>query len=404
MPPPQAESSGPLTGLKIIDLSTVIAGPLASTFLADLGAEVLKIELPDGRDTMRVLPPFKDGVPLWWKVTNRNKRGITLDVRTGEGRAILLDLIATHHVLVENFRTGTMDSWGLDAATLHTRNPQLTILRVTGFGQTGPYRRRPGFGRIFEALSGFTYLSGFPDQPPTYCGYPIGDAVAGLFGSIGILSALFHARKHPDAPGQEIDLSATEAMFRILDFLPVEFDQLGVVRERAGNRSTHNAPVNTYLTRDGKWLSLHAGVQATFERLAHLMGRADLLADERYATNAARVANAEELDRAIALWVGTLDMEMVMDRLNNADITHCPIYSIADIFADPQFAARNAIVDVPDRSLGNLKMQCVVPRFSTTPGAVTSSGPDLGQDNLAVLGEIGLDESAVAALRARGVV
>ena len=395
---------GPLAGLRILDLSTVVAAPFAATLLGDLGADVTKVELPDGRDPLRTLPPHKGDVPLWWKVTNRNKRGITLDVRTAEGKALFLRLIADQHVLVENFRTGTMDRWGLDAATLRERNPRLTILRVTGFGQTGPYKTRPGFARLFEALSGLAYITGPADRPPTYCGFPVSDTIAGLFGAIGILSALLHARDHPDQPGQDIDLSATEAMLRILEFLPIEYDQLGIVRERTGNQSGYNAPVNTYLTADGKWLSLHASMPAMFARLTALMGQPELAADARFSSQSARMEHVDELDRIVGGWVATRTLQEHCETLAAADITHAPIYSIKDVFHDPQFQAREALITIEDARLGPVRMQGPVPRFSATPGGVLRSGPELGQHNAEVYGQIGVDAAELAGLRARGVV
>jgi crotonobetainyl-CoA:carnitine CoA-transferase CaiB-like acyl-CoA transferase len=395
---------GPLTGLRILDLSTLIAGPFASTLLADLGAEVLKIELPDGRDALRALPPFKDGIPLWWKVTNRNKRGITLDVRTDEGRAIFLELLAEYDVLVENFRSGTLDGWGLDAATLRRANPELIVLRVTGFGQTGPDRRRPGFARMFEALSGYTYISGPPDKPPSYNGYPIGDAVTGLFGALGILAAVQHARSHPGEGGQDIDLSATEAMLRLLDFLPIEYDQLGVVRERHGNTSAYNAPVDTYMTADGKWISVHAGTQPMWERLAGLMERPDLAKSPDFIDNDSRVRNREKLNAIVAQWMLGKSYLQLSALLAGADIAHCPIQSIADVFVDPQMIARGSIVRVEDPSLGVVRMQGVVPRFEKTPGSVCRTGPDLGQDNETVYASLGIADARLQELCTHKVI
>jgi crotonobetainyl-CoA:carnitine CoA-transferase CaiB-like acyl-CoA transferase len=396
--------AGPLGGLRILDLATVVAGPLASTLLADLGAYVVKAELPDGRDGLRHLPPHKYGVPLWWKVGNRNKKGITLDVRTEEGRALLLEMLPQFVVLVENFRTGTMDKWGLDAATLWKANPKLTILRVTGFGQTGPYRSRPGFARIFDAMSGFTSLNGPMGGGPMNLGYPLSDAIAGLFGAIGILSAAFHRLRNPDSPGQEIDVAATEAMFRVLDFLAVEYDQLGVIRQRLGNLSAYSAPSNIYATRDGEWLSMAVSVQSIFERLCQAIERLDLLADPRYADNQARVANRDSLDKEIAGWMASRDLGVIAEILTRYEITFSPVYSIKDVFEDPHFRERQMIVSVPDGTLGALRMQNVVPRFSRTPGSVQTAGPDLGQDNQEVYGNLGLDAAKLGGLRDRGVI
>lgn len=401
---PATGPSGPLRGLRILDLATLLAGPLAATLLADLGADVLKVELPDGRDALRALPPHKRGVPLWWKVSNRNKRGITLDVRKPEGRALFLRLLPEFDVLVENFRTGTLDKWGLDRATLFAAKPTLTILRVTAFGQTGPYRGRPGFARIFEAMSGYTYINGFPDGPPLNAGFPLADSIAGLFGALGIAAAAYRRLQQPDAPGEEIDLSATEAVFRTLDFLAIEYDQLGVVRERLGNLSAYSAPSNIYRTRDGKWVSMAVSSQSMFEHLCAAMARPDLLADRRFPDNPARVANRDALDREVGAWVAARDLRQVVEILTRHEVTFSPVYSIRDVFDDPHFRARGMIETVDDCELGPVKMQCVVPRFATAPGAIHASGPALGQHNDEIYGALGLDAAAREALRAKGVI
>lgn len=401
---PGAGPSGPLRGLRILDLATLLAGPLASTLLADLGAEVVKIELPDGRDALRALPPHKQGVPLWWKVSNRNKRGITLDVRKAQGRALFLRLLSEFDVLVENFRTGTMDGWDLGREALFAAKPTLTILRVTGFGQTGPDRQKPGFARVFEAMSGYTYLNGFPDGPPLNAGFPLADSVAGLFGALGIVAAAYRRLRHPDAPGEEIDLSATEAIFRTLDFLAIEYDQLGVVRERLGNMSAYSAPSNIYRTRDGKWVSMAVSSQSMFEHLCGAMERPELLRDARFADNPARVANRGALDLLVAAWIAARDLTQVVEILTRHEVTFSPVYSIRDVFEDPHFRARGMIETVVDRELGPVKMQCVVPRFATAPGSIHATGPELGQDNDEIYGALGLDATALEALRAKGVI
>jgi len=275
-------------------------------------------------------------------------------------------LLPEFDVLVENFRPGTLDQWGLSSERLHAIHPNLITLRLTGFGQTGPYRDKPGFARVFESLSGFTYLCGEAGGSPLHMGFPISDAVAGLFGAIGILSAVNHRLNHPDAPGQEIDLSATEAMFRLLDFLPIEYDQLGTVRERSGNSSQYAGPSNIYRTRDHQWASIAASTQSIFERLAHAMARADLITDRRFATNPQRVKQ---------------------------------------VFDDPQFKAREAIVTVHDNELGAVRMQNVVPRFSATPGVVRNAGPKLGEHNDEVYGGVlGLSPEERAQLLAEKVI
>jgi crotonobetainyl-CoA:carnitine CoA-transferase CaiB-like acyl-CoA transferase len=398
------KATGPLRGLKIVDISTVVAGPFAAGLLGDYGAEVIKVEMPGAGDSLRALAPHKDGKPLWWKVTNRNKRGVTLDLRQPDGRDLFARLIAGADVLVENFRPGTLDGWGITRAWLQEISPRLTILRVTGFGQDGPYAGRPGFARIFEAMSGFTQICGEEDGRPLHLGYPISDAVAGLFGAVGILAALHDLALHPEKRGQEIDCSATEAMLRALEFLAIEYDQLGAVRTRSGNRSQYAAPGNVYRTADGKWASIAASTQSIFERLCTALDLRSLLRDERYATNPARVRNYKVLDEILGVAIGKLTLADLHDSLTKHEVGFSPIYDIADVFADPQFKARQAIVEVPDSELGSVRMQGVVPRFSETPGAVRRAGPTIGEHNDEVYGGLGLTAAQIAGLKARKVI
>ncbi|MCA0243591.1 MAG: CoA transferase [Proteobacteria bacterium] len=397
-------ATGPLAGLRIIDLSTVIAGPWAATLLADLGADVLKVEIPGSGDALRALPPHKDGVPLWWKAANRNKRGVTLDLRQPAGRELLAKLLPDADALVENFRPGTLDKWGITREWLHEINPGLVILRVTGFGQTGPYRHKPGFARVFEAMTGFTNLCGEADRPPLHLGFPIADAVGGLFGALGIVAALYHRVASGDKRGQEIDCSMLEAMFRVLDFLPIEYDQLGVVRQRSGNTSQYAAPGNVYRSADGRWASIAASTQSIYERLCAALGRPDLVAAPQFANNVLRVQHRAELDAAIAAEIGKHTLAELERLLDRHQVGFSPIYDIADIFADPHYAARQAIVTVPDDELGPVKMQSVVPAFSRTPGAVRHAGPSLGQHNETVYSALGLDAARQQALRDAGVI
>ncbi len=400
----QPEAAGPLKGLKIVDISTVVAGPFAAGLLGDFGAEIVKVEMPGVGDSLRALAPHKDGVPLWWKVTNRNKKGVTLDLRIPEGRDLFARLVADADVLVENFRPGTLDGWGITRAWLQGLNPRLTILRVTGFGQDGPYAGRPGFARIFEAMSGFTQICGEEDGRPLHLGYPISDAVAGLFGALGILAALHDLARHPERRGQEIDCSATEAMMRTLEFLAIEYDQLGAVRTRSGNRSQYAAPGNVYRTADDKWASIAASTQSIFVRLCAALDLKHLLEDPRFALNPARVKNYRELDEIVGAAIGRLTLAELRDTLTRHEVGFSPIYDIADVFADPQFQARQAIVSVPDAELGSVRMQGVVPRFSETPGAVRHAGPAIGQHNEEVYGSLGLSGAEISALRARKVI
>lgn len=398
------ESAGPLKGLRILDLSTVVAGPWAATLLADLGADVLKVEIPGVGDPLRALAPHKEGVPLWWKVANRNKKGISVDLRSAEGRDIVARLLPGFDVLVENFRPGTLDGWGMSREWLHEQNPALTILRVTGFGQTGPYRNKPGFARVFEAMSGLTNICGESDGRPLHMGFPIADAVAGLFGALGIVAALYREKVAPRGQGQEIDCSLMESMFRVMDFLPIEYDQLGIVRGRLGNSSQYAAPGNVYRTRDGHWASIAASTQRIFERLCVALELTGVAEDPRYRTNPDRVRNREALDALVADAIARRTLDELAALLDAHAVGFSPIYDIADIFRDPHIAAREGIVSVDDDELGPVRMQSVVPRFSETPGAVHHAGPSLGQHNEEVLGALGYSGAQRAGMRERGVI
>ena len=402
--PTDTPRHGPLAGLRVLDISTVVAGPFAATLLADYGADVLKVEMPGAGDALRALPPHKDGVPLWWKVTNRNKKGVTLDLHSGTGRDLLAKLVAGRDVLVENFRPGTLDRWGITREWLQAINPQLTILRVTGFGQTGPYRNRPGFARVFEAMSGFTRMCGEGGGTPLHLGYPISDAIGGLFGALGVLAALYRLKEDPSSRGQEIDCSMTEAMLRTLDFLAIEYDQLGAVRTASGNRSQYAAPGNIYATRDGKWASIAASTQSIFERLCAALGLKALLEDPRFADNPSRVSNRDAIDGIVGTAIAKLTLAELRERLNAHEVGFSPIYDASDVFTDPQFVAREAIVRVPDGELGEVRMQCVVPRFSETPGAVHRAGPALGEHNSEVYRALGLAADEIDRLRIAGVI
>jgi crotonobetainyl-CoA:carnitine CoA-transferase CaiB-like acyl-CoA transferase len=396
--------AGPLAGLRILDISTVVAGPFASALLADLGADVLKVEKPGTGDSLRALAPHKNGVPLWWKVTNRNKKGITLDLRKPEGKALLGKLVADRDVLVENFRPGTLDGWGITREWLQSINPRLIILRITGFGQSGPYRNRPGFARVFEAMSGFTRMCGEEGGPPLHLGYPVSDAIGGLFGAIGILAALYRLKEDSYAVGQEIDCSMTEAMLRALDFLIIEYDQLGAVRTASGNRSQYAAPGNIYRTKDDKWASIAASTQSIFARLCAALGLEALLTDARFADNPSRVKNRDALDEIVGAAIQQRTLAELRECLDRHEVGFSPIYDASDVFADPQFAAREAIVRVADAELGDVRMQCVVPRFSITPGVVRRAGPALGEHNDEVYRALGLDLNGLERLRAAGVI
>ncbi len=399
-------STGPLQGIRILDMATVLAAPFAATLCGDMGAEVIKLELPDGSDTLRHMLPVMGEHPLFWKVTNRGKRGITLDVRKPEGKALLLKMLPHFDVLVENFRTGTLDRWGLDLATLHAHNPDLIVLRLTGFGQTGPNARRPGFARIFEAMSGFAHLTGEAGRSPQHMNYPLGDVVSGLFGAFSIASALAgRARGAVGKPrGCEIDLSATEALMRMLDPLAVEYQHQGFVRERTGARATYAPLSNIFVTQDGHWITIVGTSGVTYRRIFEAMGHADLLDGDRLASPAARMAHRDEVDAMVADWCGGLPLTEIQAILAHHEVPHSKVYTIEDIMQDSHVQARQAIIQLPDPDLGHVAAPCVVPRFSNHQPVTPRSGPGLGEHNDQVYGELGLSKDQLAQLKKEGVI
>lgn len=385
-------------------MATVLAAPFGATLCADQGAEVVKLELPDGSDPLRFLQPVKDGKALWWKVANRGKRGISLDVRKPEGRDLLLRLLPRFDVLVENFRVGTLDRWGLDAATLFAANPRLIVLRLTGFGQTGPYRARPGFARVFEAMSGFTNLTGEDGGVPLHSNFPVGDAVAGVFTAFAIASEVARLRSDPAAGGVEVDLSATEALFRLLDPLPVEHEQLGKVRGPEGNRASYTAPSSMYCGADGTNFSLVASSDAIFARLCDAIGRPEWAGDPRFANNPARVCHLVELDDALIAWFSTRSFAAIAVALEAAGVPFSKVNAIDDIEVDPQMLARQAIVRLPDADFGSLPAPCAVPRVVGRELPVPRTGPEVGEHNVEVYAGIGLDAAELERLRSLGVI
>jgi crotonobetainyl-CoA:carnitine CoA-transferase CaiB-like acyl-CoA transferase len=399
-----APSALPLHGVRILDMATVVAAPFGAALCADLGAEVIKLELPDGSDPLRGLAPVKEGLPLYWKVTNRGKQGITLDVRKPEGRDLFLQLIRDVDVLVENFRSGTLERWGLDMATLHASNPRLVVLRLTGFGQTGPYRTRAGFARIFEAMSGLTNLTGEAGGPPMHMNFPIGDLIAGLFAAFAIAAEMVRMRSDPQACGTEIDLSATEALMRVLEPLAVEREQLGLVRSRTGNLASYTAPSNMYASADGVYFSLVASSDATWRRLCQALDLPGLLEDARFTSNPRRVRHGIELDALLADWFGQRSFSEIAAALDATEVPYSKTYTIDDILDDPQVRSRGAIVRMPDPELGSIPAPCIVPRAAGRPTVPSRSGPLLGEHNAAIYARLGLDDAAIEQLRRRGVV
>jgi len=396
---------GPLAGLRVLDIATVVAAPSTAALLADYGAEVLKIELPGVGDGCRAFPPFKDGKALWWKVTNRNKKLISLDLRKPRGLVLFKRLLPRFDVLIENFRPGTLDRWGLDRDTLWALKPGLVILRATAFGQTGPYRDRPGFARIFEAMGGLTYISGEADGQPMHAGYPIGDSIGGLFGALGVMTALWKRAAQPDTPGEEIDLSLTEAMLKLIEFLPIKYDLLGESHERSGNTSQYAAPTGVYRTRDGQWVSLSGSTNALFAANCRAIGREDLPSDPRFGGNQARCAHTAELNALFADWFLAHDLADVLDSFERHKGTLAPIYSARQIVEDPQVKAREFLCTVPDRDFGEVRIQGVVPRFLRDPGVIHTPGGAIGEDNDEVFGDwLAIDADEQARLREEGVI
>ena len=397
----ETQAQGPLRGVRILDMATVVAAPLAGTLCADMGAEVIKVELPQGGDALRTLAPVWQGHALFWKVANRGKQGITLDVRQAQGRELFLRMLPQFDVLIENFRTGTMDAWGLDMATLLAHNPHLIVLRLTGFGQTGPYAKRPGFARVFEAMSGFTHLTGEADGPPQHMNYPLGDAIAGLFGAFSISTALAErARTPPELyKGCEIDLAATEALFRLLDPLAAEMQFMDVVRQRSGSRASYTAPSNVFESADGQWITIVGTGNPIFERICQAMERTDLLTDPRFANNLDRTRHLVALDQEIAAWCLKHPMANIMQRLDAHEAPYSRVNSIAQAAQDPHFVARQAVIDLPDTDLGSVKAPCIVPRFTGRSLPVPHTGPQRGEHNDAFYCALGLSAQDLADLR-----
>lgn len=402
-----SSSRQPLHGVRILDMATVLAAPFAATLCADMGAEVVKLELPQGNDALRGLAPVYEGHALFWKTANRGKRGLSLDVRQPEGRALFLRLIEDFDVLVENFRTGTLDGWGLDIETLHRHNPRLIVLRLTGFGQTGPSARKPGFARIFEAMSGLVNLCGDADGPPQHMNYPLGDAIAGLWGAFAISTALAERNALPleAQRGAEIDLSATEALMRLLDPLAAEHHFTGTARQRTGSRASYTAPSNVYRSSDGAWITLVGSSEPIFLRLCIAMEQPQLAADPRFANNVSRTQHHIAIDEIVAAWCASLPLDVLADRLDKNEVPFSKVYSIADAVADPHFQARGAYIELHDAALGAIPVPAAVPRFiGRASPPVPCVGPATGQDNAAILGAIGISEAELAGLKSRNVI
>jgi formyl-CoA transferase len=403
---PLAEKSlhKPLQGVRVIDAGNMVAAPYASVLLADYGADVIKIEHPKNGDGQRKLEPIKDGIPLWWKAISRNKRCITLDLGKPQGAEVFKDLIRGRDVVMENYRPGTLERWGIGQDVMKAIEPRLVLLRISGFGQTGPYRDRPGFGRVAEAMSGLTNLIGEADGPPMTPGYPLGDLIAGIFGALSVMTALYQ-RDARGGEGQVIDLALHEAVFRLLDFDPIQYDQLKTVHRRSGNRVAYVAPSSTFKTRDGKYLTLAASTQSVWLRLCRAIERDDLTTDPKFVDNPARVERSEEINGIVGAWIEKHTRTEVIERFDQCEVAYSPIFDIEDIFRDAQYRAREAMVRVTDPDLGEAIVQNVVPRFSNTPGSVDFLGPRMGAHNEEIYcGELGYTKERLERLRASGII
>ncbi len=394
----------PLTGVKIIDAGNMVAAPFATSLLADFGADVIKIEHPKGGDGQRKLEPIKDGIPLWWKAIARNKRCITLDLSKPEGADVFKEMVRNADVVAENYRPGTLERWGLGYEELRNVNPSLILLRISGFGQTGPYRDRPAFGRIAEAISGLTNLIGEPDGPPMSPGYPLGDLISGLFGAFSVMIALYN-RDARSGEGQMIDLALNEAIFRLLDFDAIQFDQLQTVHRRTGNRVSYVAPSSTFKTIDGKYITLAASTQSIWLRVCQAIGRDELASDSKFIDNPARVAHSEEINKVVADWIAVRCRREVEEIFERHKVAYSTVFDIEDIFNDIHYRARDVLVRVPDKDLGEAIVQNVVPKFSLTPGSVDHLGPRLGEHNDEIYGgELGYNKETLSRLRNAGII
>ena len=390
-----------LDGIRVLDVATLFAGPLAATFLADFGADVLKVEHPRG-DPARLHGHTKDGIGLWWKMLARNKRAITLYLGSPAGQDLFRRLVKDADVVVENFRPGTLERWGLGYDQLAEINPGLVLARVTGFGQLGPYARRPGFGTLAEAMSGFAHITGQPDGPPTLPPFGLADGIAALATAYAIMVAL--RARDATGRGQVVDLAIIEPILTILGGQPTVYDQLGVIQGRTGNRSGNNAPRNTYRTTEGTWVAVSTSAQSVAERVMRLVGRPELIDEPWFASGGGRAAHADILDDAVGGWIAQRTAAEVIAAFEEAEAAVAPIYDIAGVMADPQYQALGSLVSVPDPDLGPLVMQNVLFRLSETPGAVTSTGPRLGEHNAEVFGRLGLDAERRDALARAGVL
>jgi crotonobetainyl-CoA:carnitine CoA-transferase CaiB-like acyl-CoA transferase len=398
------ESAGPLSGLKVVDCATLFAGPVVASLMADFGADVVKVEHPRG-DPVRYMGPRDGDVSMWWAVLARNKRSVTLKLSDPRGAELLKQLLGDADVFIENFRPGTLERWGLGPDVLHELNPGLVIVRTTGFGQTGPYSTRPGFGTLAEAISGFAHINGWPDKLPSLLPLALGDHIAGYTGCFAVMFALWWREHGGEGAGQVIDNSIFEPLFSMLGPTAAAFDRFGIVPERVGNSSPLLTPRNTYQSSDGKWLALSASSPSIARRVMILVGRQDLADEPWFEDTTSRAEHSEEIDEAVGTWIAERTLEETLEAFDKAEGAIAPVYSIADIFADPHYQAREAITEFDDPRLGKVRLQNIVPRMDKTPGKIEHLGPELGAHNEDVyVSDIGLTPEELVALEEQGIV
>ncbi|HEY3367587.1 MAG TPA: CoA transferase [Symbiobacteriaceae bacterium] len=396
--------SGPLKGVRVLDIATVIAGPFAASLLADFGAEVIKVEQPGVGDPSRTMGPFAEGESLRYPALNRNKKGITLDLRRPSGADLFRRLCSKSDLVIENFRPGTLERWGLGPEELRRENPNLILVRISGYGQTGPYRENAGFGTPATAFSGLTYLLGYEDRPPLNMPISFADLLAGLFAAWSAVLSLYW-RDARGGAAQDADVSLYESVFRMLDFLAADYSVTGRITERQGGFKGSACPAGTYRTGDGRWVVLVCSTDRTFNRLAEVMGRPDLITDPRFCTNSARLQHRDELDQVITAWIGSHDWEPLREICREGGVPIDPVNTIADIFADPQYQARESIVQVDHPLFGKIAMPGLVPKLSETPGQVVHGGPGLGAHNSEIFGNLlDISEAELDTLREAGVI
>lgn len=395
---------GPLDGLTVVEAGSMISAGTIGRFLADFGAEVVKVEHPETGDHLRQFGPQKDGVGLWWKYLGRNKKSVTLDISTERGQFVFEDLISEADALIENFRPGTLERWNLGWERLSEVNPELVMLRLSGFGQTGPYSERPGFGTLAEAMSGFAYLNGFEDSEPLLPPTGLADGIAAMYSTFAVMFALYN-RDVNSGGGQYIDTSLIEPIFSLLGPQPLRYQQLDEIERRSGNRSTSSAPRNVYETGDGRAVAISASAQPIAMRVFDAIERPDLKDDPRFANNEKRLAHVEELDSTIQDWMDEHTREEVIERFEECEATIAPVYNVTDILEDDHYRDRDAVVDVEDDQLGQGRVQNAFPYFSETPGDVEHLGPRLGEHNEEVYGEIlTYNEETIDELDSLGVI